>query len=53
MLLCVCDLLACLTMGELSLIELVLCSFAFEFLRRKQWIQMSRDVVGLFAYKYV
>ena len=53
MLLCVCDLLACLTMGELSLIELVLCSFAFEFLCRKQWIQMSRDEIGLFAYEYI
>ena len=46
-------LLACLVFGEASLIELVLCSFAFEFLCRKQWIQMSRDEVGLFAYKCV
>ena len=53
MLLCVCDLLVCLTIGRASLIELVLYSFAFEFLCRKQWIQMSRDEIGLFAYKCI
>jgi len=46
-------LLARFVFGIASLIELVLCSFVFEFLCRKQWIQMSRDEVGLFAYKYI
>jgi len=50
---CVCDLLARLVIGKASLFELVLCGFVFELLCRKQWIQMSRDEVGLFVYKCV
>jgi len=43
MLPCVRVLLVCLAIGKASLIKLVLCSFAFEFLCRKQRITESRD----------